>query len=169
MGTAYTLVHNYSSEFCGNIAESGGKSYFLNTTAGAKDESGRAMCSHPHAQINYHTHPETSKAYPSSEDIVKMITYKAGAVNSSIEVIFTKWGIWQITSLKRIISSSKDRTAMKVSLDKEVLHLFYAQSDGGRALVPPPAEVRALMQNIEWYAWVKGANIKVEFRGWGAI
>ena len=61
---------------------------------------GRATCQYEeYSNILWHTHPLTSRPWPSGEDIEKMIKPRPGEENDKIPVvslIFTKWGIWQI-------------------------------------------------------------------------
>jgi hypothetical protein len=63
--------------------------------ASGQDGNGVRMCSYPHgkdaASKFYHTHPLSSKSYPSTEDIMFM-----ASTIRKVSFIFTYWGIWII-------------------------------------------------------------------------
>jgi len=58
----------------------------------------------------FHTHPISSKPYPSVEDIVKLLKHRDVICNS---FIFTNWGLWIISN------TSKSNYYNKISEDKK--------------------------------------------------
>lgn len=78
-------------EVCGNLKL---QNYMLlveelSLTQGS--DSNRPFCIHKkYSKFIFHTHPNHSKAYPSVEDIEKILKHKTIVYS----IIFTKWGIW---------------------------------------------------------------------------
>ena len=64
--------------------------------------NGRSACIwKKYTNILWHTHPLTSRPWPSGEDIAKIIKWRPGVTIDKLPIvslIFTKWGIWQIVS-----------------------------------------------------------------------
>jgi hypothetical protein len=88
-------------EYCGNCVISNNMvSLNLDNKLIGSVVNGRSTCNYEeHSNILWHTHPLTSRPWPSGEDIAKMIKRRPGEENDKIPVvslIFTKWGIWQI-------------------------------------------------------------------------
>ena len=88
-------------EYCGNCVISNNMvSLNLDNKLIGDVVNGRGTCRYEeHSNILWHTHPLTSRPWPSGEDIEKMIKPRPGIENDKIPVvslIFTKWGIWQI-------------------------------------------------------------------------
>jgi hypothetical protein len=53
-------------------------------------------CVHNNSTYIFHTHPNTCKAYPSIEDMDRVLKYRHVTKNS---IIFTVWGVFQIYTL----------------------------------------------------------------------
>jgi hypothetical protein len=71
-------------EYCGNLD-------FVNKIVyKGQNNIDRGLCNVPNSELIWHTHPEGFKAYPSPEDILKIL--KNSIIKTSI--IFTSWGIW---------------------------------------------------------------------------
>lgn len=88
-------------EYCGNCVISNNMvSLNLDNKLIGSVVNGRGTCQYQeHSNILWHTHPLTSRPWPSGEDIEKMIKSRPDIENDKIPVIsliFTKWGIWQI-------------------------------------------------------------------------
>ena len=88
-------------EYCGNCVISNNMvSLNLDNKLIGDVVNGRGTCKYEeHSNILWHTHPLTSRPWPSGEDIEKMIKPRPHIENDKIPVvslIFTKWGIWQI-------------------------------------------------------------------------
>jgi len=117
----------------------------------------RRYCQHKYyTQIIWHTHPLTSKNYPSIEDIQKVLKYD----KISISIIFTSWGIWQINySGKYRLSeiNPKDENVKKMGND---LH-----DDTSRGRIYNENAVREYRQNIQNYY----PGIAVYFKTWDNI
>ena len=129
----HNMVYSSDDEYCGNMSEDG--KIIMNRTDGRSDSQGRKMCVHEEQSINYHTHPASSKSYPSGEDLVKIIAQKieSGTPSPNIEIIFTKWGIWQMMAVVKTPLKSQQRRQMAQRLNRKVLEPFYGDSERGRA------------------------------------
>lgn len=109
-------------EICGFII---GKEFYIDNVGNSNDS--RRSCKHKYylSQI-FHTHPYTSKAYPSTEDIIKVLK------NDKIYLsyVITSWGIYGIYfSFKE-----KDKNTLNI-LSKEITKInddLYFKTDKGR-------------------------------------
>lgn len=90
------------------------------------NSSGRAMCQHiKYSFMIWHTHPQSSKGYPSMEDIRKILQRK----EIKFSFIFTSWGVWEL--------SSGIKGNVPVEMQKEITELgdwLYRKTNRGRAL-----------------------------------
>jgi hypothetical protein len=92
---------------------------------GEIDTTGRARCDLREKElygIVWHTHPHTSKFYPSEEDIV-MVKKKRKGEKIKLSVIYTSIGIWLLESLGDNLDKKKIE-----KINKE----FYKKCFGGR-------------------------------------
>jgi hypothetical protein len=88
-------------EMCGYILLSDSGEVMLQTAASGKIDDVRANCVLPHlANYTWHSHFIGAKSYPSAEDILSVMKKRSNKLEQSeLELIFTRWGIWNITSL----------------------------------------------------------------------
>jgi hypothetical protein len=103
-------------EYCGNFKKTDGEDNILEKDTEYKGLiSGRASCNFEDEKNRdfYHTHPISSKAYPSYEDILSIAKYKYE--KRRISVIGTLWGIWYIYKEKdkKEIEDEKTITELK--------------------------------------------------------
>lgn len=100
----YKYTHEYDYEVCANVLYDDKRGYYLdNILKGTTVEyregdviKTRKSCSLPvYKSIIFHSHPLSSRSYPSAEDILKVIK-NYGKINTSI--IGTLWGIWVISN-----------------------------------------------------------------------
>ena len=97
----YKYVFSYPYEICANLKKTNENTLIPhNVLKGRVDEyiteKYRGTCSHKEYSSNIlHTHPPSSYAYPSPEDIIKVIKHYGKIVNS---LIVTKWGIWVVSN-----------------------------------------------------------------------
>jgi len=111
-------------EACGIIYNSKGKFRLVLQSYG-DEKSDRSNCKNTsYYKYIWHTHPCTLKAYPSAEDILKVI--KSPKIFKSF--IFTKWGVW--------ILSSTDSTSLNkkklINFIVPYLHRLYYKTNRGR-------------------------------------
>lgn len=93
-------------EYCGNCYYTNDPSNYIRLNLGNMITGGvvgdRGICIlKEYSNILWHTHPLTSRPWPSGEDIAKIIKSRPDTEFDKIPIvslIFTKWGIWQIAS-----------------------------------------------------------------------
>ena len=89
-----TLPH----EICGNIIPLGENEQHLVNVEHGGMTGGRNSCRvKKYSHINFHTHPNGVKSYPSIEDMLGIIKPRHGM----IEIIFTQWGIWKLSVVEQ--------------------------------------------------------------------
>jgi proteasome lid subunit RPN8/RPN11 len=73
----------------------------------------------------YHTHPLTSKSYPSVEDVLKIVKLKNKIIKVSI--IFTRWGIWELHCDNK---SDNIPTQIVDKIRKQLTNIYHNQNKG---------------------------------------
>jgi hypothetical protein len=119
-------------EKCGYLVPYG--QYLLVLTEnGISGNDGRRLCNYipPYQKYIWHTHPNTSQSYPSTEDIIKIITPRTENVVMN-SIIFTRWGIWELSS--KLKSTDKISKSVKSNLDKAYGALYHI-TDKGRGIL----------------------------------
>jgi len=104
-------IFGVNNEWCYNIDKVGGYYRLINKTGGDSVD-GRKFCNYKyHSSFILHTHPSTSWAYPSFEDINKV--FKRDLIKKSI--IATKWGVWELNrvSSKRFDGNDPSNISQK--------------------------------------------------------
>jgi len=160
------MVHSSKNEYCGNMSEDG--KTIINITNGKTDRQGRKMCEHEEHRVNYHTHPAVSKSYPSGEDLVKIIAQRKepGPPSPSIEILFTKWGIWQMIAVVKTERDASERRRMAERITKKVLDPFYHDSEKGRAEKIDIKKIIKFINAIKSSATFYGATVDIQFSFW---
>ena len=74
----------------------------------------------------FHTHPLSSKSYPSAEDILKIVKHK----RIHYSIISTNWGIWILHSTKKVVLSDKWIERLKYTLNNILTPLYYKTEKG---------------------------------------
>ena len=107
--------------------------------------SSRASCTVKYyTPIIFHTHPRTSYATPSFEDIIKVLKHKE--IRTS--VIVTNWGTFQIVKIMDSIISDELKLKIKDSIDfinRNTVNPNYLRVRGTEAAI-------GLNKNLEWNA-----------------
>lgn len=105
----HKYTFNYPQEICANLKKTDKGLVPHNILKGKFEEympgKFRGTCSHQSYNSNiFHSHPSTSYAYPSPEDVINVIKHHGTIKNSFIA---TKWGVWVIsnTLISNIYSS----------------------------------------------------------------
>lgn len=80
-----------------------------------------------YAEVIWHTHPFTSKGYPSVEDI-HMIVYEGSPIRVSL--VFTTWGVWFIYNL--FYGKPVPDPSHVYDYNKKVLEQLYYNTQRGR-------------------------------------
>lgn len=79
------------------------------------DEKGRNICVHNrYHNIIWHTHPISMQAYPSAEDIVKILKPRNDN-KPKVSLIFTQWGIWRLWANRKGSVSNEVKRAIQKS------------------------------------------------------
>lgn len=124
---AYKLLDK-DEEVCGQIIDSQLVIQNIGNTT-----HGQHYCQNPvYKGAVWHTHPHTAKGYPSISDLLKPIKHSA----LKISIIFTPWGIWELSSRKKyILSDSKENEEFNQYFKRKLApyeHALYFSSDRGR-------------------------------------
>lgn len=104
----------------------------LGRQAGRLVES--SSCEHDHySQFIFHTHPNTSKFYPSTADLQKILKH----VSINYSIIFTKFGVW-VLRLSAADTFEKEYIESYPVVDKlqHIGDIFYRQTEHGRSYNP---------------------------------
>lgn len=90
-------------EVCGYLAVSESGEVTVQRAASGTPDDARPQCTLPRrGNYTWHSHFLGAKSYPSAEDILGVMKKRDNpAEQSLVELIFTRWGIWEITSMKK--------------------------------------------------------------------
>lgn len=125
----------------------------------------RGTCNYKKLSSNIlHTHPISSYAYPSTEDIMKVLKYHGTILNS---LIATKWGIWVIknTASSNIYSETvKDRLFhdIKHYLDQLGNSTKTSKSERQISNINEGREIKSRDLNEKDYIFISKMNKKLE-------
>ncbi len=113
--TMFSYVYNKEEEICANLGTIPGtqiRSFMKDTISkGSKEllSNGkyRAYCNYKkYSSVIFHSHPKTSRSYPSYEDIEKVKNHD----NIKVSIIATRWGIYVIKrDDNTVIITDKDK------------------------------------------------------------
>jgi hypothetical protein len=138
-------INNYTFELCGYIknAEDNGKMDLIKVSQGVSKDNTNSFPISCNIYYNYpiiwHTHPSTSKYYPSITDIQKVLKY-----STKHSFIFTKYGYWLIScpniykGIKGVPHDIKNRILTIHTSDPltlsifKILKNFYKNTNKGR-------------------------------------
>ena len=107
----------------------------------------RASCTVKYyTPIIFHTHPRTSYATPSFEDIIKVLKHK----EIQTSVIVTNWGTFQIVKMRHVTNEISDELKLKIKdsidfINRNTVNPNYLRVRGTEASV-------GLNKNLEWNA-----------------
>ena len=114
-------------EYCGHFQNIGGILYNVKDQTNRGDfNNGRAMCLYnSYNNIIWHTHPNTSKYYPSLEDILKVLKHEI----IYFSYIFTQYGYWTMyfEGAYKHVADPKF-----IKFVEDVNNKFYFESGNGR-------------------------------------
>jgi hypothetical protein len=118
---------NIDHEICGSIAFNGENYDVYEHEAGSISGTTRANCLYEDYRepTIWHNHPQSSKYYPSLEDILKVIKLKNSTLWNSY--IFTHFGYWELSTIRHIDVSEK----LSSNIEK-LLNWFYWKTQKGR-------------------------------------
>jgi len=90
-------------EVCGYLLFASDGEVMIQESATGNAQEARPSCILPHrANHTWHSHFLRAKSYPSAEDILSVMKKRDNPKEQSLlELIFTRWGIWNITSINK--------------------------------------------------------------------
>ena len=127
----------------------------------------RAACAwnEPYKKLLWHTHPKGVIAYPSAEDILKVVKPRRDISMIEKSFIYTMWGVWELYATRKAEMSLKDIEKLIRKLDNKYSKKMYNKTEKGRA--------RTLTADMEKYvdAYIQRVetNKKLSKRGFTII
>lgn len=129
------IVKNYvfsiNNEICGNLYETqtGSMASVVDRKGIIENDRVKVIPS-MYTKYMWHTHPHTSKSYPSSEDIVRILGIHKDNV---CEIIFTSWGIWKLFCNYKKELSERKKNFLLHEIQK-ILDVIYYSTEKGKIL-----------------------------------
>jgi len=145
-------------EVCGFIEKHKLNSLKVNQKENISTDTVRRNCqTRGYSQVIYHTHPNTSKFYPSVEDIMKLVKVKNKKIMCSI--IFTKYGIWEIIrkNFEECIDEKNDDDEEEL---RKILNNIYHENENGRKI----KNLKGIYESIELIKEI--IDIDIHFTLW---
>jgi len=106
----------------------------------------RGSCRSTNIWINYHTHPLVVWPWPSTEDVFKVLADRGTNPELWGSLIFTEWGIWEISSHRKISRRKLDEKEEWWTTNASD-ELFYALKLDENPKVPPLSTVHKPLQS----------------------
>lgn len=129
-------------EVCGFIEKHELNSLKVNEQDNISSDTKRKSCqTREYSKVIYHTHPNTSKFYPSVEDIMKIVKAKNKKIMCSI--IFTKYGIWEI--IRKNFQESIEEKNDEIEELRNILYKIYYANENGRKI----KNLKGIYESIE--------------------
>jgi hypothetical protein len=153
-------------EKCGYLV-SNGENRLVLTDNGLSGNDGRHLCNYmpPYQKYIWHTHPNITQSYPSTEDILKIITPRTkNVVNNSI--IFTRWGLWELSS--KFKSLDKISKSVKSNLDKAYGGLYHI-TEKGRGILKSSALPLVQSYIIQIMYSLQDWGYQMSFTDWDSL
>jgi len=160
------LVYETDVEVCGPIYCDGTECRFSLVYFGEKIDGRQRCVQEVNDLMNYHTHPIGQKSYPSSEDIIVLLAFKKKTANPVIEIIFTAWGVWQLTAIRKKEMSKETRVSLAKEMDAKVLQHFYNASERGRAVNIDINLIKTFISKIKSFVDTYDIDLDIEFKPW---
>jgi hypothetical protein len=145
------------TEACGILENTSDDKLRIILDAMGEEENGRKLCRFlRYSTYIWHTHPKSSKGYPSAEDIAKTLKHK----QIYSQLIFTDWGIWEMYAGKKKVPSVNTVAAIN-----NEANALYHLSEKGKILTSSnmfalESYIFALENNLSSY------DFKIVFTSW---
>jgi len=155
----YAELEDRDYEICGFLKSNRENKYLeLDEQENISTDFTRKSCQTRKYKMIYHTHPLSSKSYPSSEDIFKIVKLKNKIIK--ISVIFTRWGIWELYCNKKsdIITDNIKHNV------KQQLTNIYHQQNGAREELRSKSLLNKAINNINMI--LSEYDFKMYFSEW---
>jgi hypothetical protein len=155
----YAELEDRDYEICGFLKSNRENKYLeLDEQENISTDFTRKSCQTKKYKMIYHTHPLSSKSYPSSEDIFKIVKLKNKIIK--ISVIFTRWGIWELYCNKK-----SDIITDKIKHNvKQQLTSIYHQQNGAREELRSKSLLNKAINNINMI--LSEYDFKMYFSEW---
>lgn len=157
------LFHAFtnSNEICGCAIEYDNK--FLLYREYNDGEQGNCYYTNKY-NIIWHTHPYTSKQYPSSTDLLKVIKYE-----HTISFIFCIFGLWTIKFEEQRNNTVIDNITKKFKEKNNPGHIYYKSTN--RGMQPTAISIYNYIQNIKQIVnnelgYVNNPGFELTFNYW---
>ena len=117
--------------------------------------------------IIWHSHPITSKSYPSGIDIYKVIEYSS----IKVSIIFTNWGVWQIRSFYDDINNINKPPNKKDTIYKldKYGHELYETLERGKKMFLDISDIQIINDYIDKIQRKYNSNIYIQFDRWDDV
>lgn len=95
----------------------------------------RAACTYkpPYEELLWHTHPNGIKAYPSAEDVLKVLKKRSSKHMIQKSFIYTMWGVWELYATKKTDIPKKHEKELVKTIDNKYSRRMYNATKRGRA------------------------------------
>jgi hypothetical protein len=153
-----------NTEACGNLILFDNRASLYLDNVSEYKEGERPSCIVPSKNrkgFYWHTHPYSSKGYPSTEDILKCLKDVG-----TYHFLFSKWGIWCMITLNKI---AINKEIIKDLLSKYNDNLYHI-TDKGRYEVDTEEKLKNILEykeKVEKY--LNKFDIKISFEPWISI
>jgi len=135
-----------------------------------KGEKGMCLLS-KYSTMIWHTHPYVSKAYLGSEDVLAVIKkHKNNMGYPKISVIFTCWGVWELSGEKQELT--KEQISFVKEVVNEGMKKVYFSSEKGRGnlnldlLKLLMVKTKEILENVNENL---NCNLKIGFTPWEGL
>jgi len=158
-----------NDERCGYLVPLGENCVVLTEAGTPGVRNRRRMCisTPPYQKYIWHTHPLTSKSYPSAEDIIKVI--KSRTIDSVLDsVIFTRWGLWEMSAASKGTISQSLFEELKENLKIQADGLWHLTQRGRGDLTTDTLPIIHSYINAVEYS-LNDWKYRMSFTGWDAL
>lgn len=133
-------------EVCGYLLFSDDGEVMIQESATGNIEDARPSCILPYkANYTWHSHFLRAKSYPSAEDILSVMKKRDNPRKQKLlELIFTRWGIWNISSIDKDVFDVKK----ELSYLTEKGHEIYRACAGAKTDFYDITVINAVIKDI---------------------
>jgi hypothetical protein len=123
-------------ETCGYLRPVGnGKYKAVEEGKGVVGDGNRVACTFkpPYEELLWHTHPIGVKAYPSAEDVMKVLKKRSNKRMIQRSFIYTAWGVWELYAAKKMDIPREDEKRLVEKINNKYSRPMYQATQRGRA------------------------------------
>ena len=151
-------------EVCGYILFSYNREAMIGEVARGDSKMERASCVRPYkANYAWHSHFLNAKSYPSAEDILSVMKKRETQKTQNIvEIIFTRWGIWEISSSEKTVFRNVNAELQYISGKGDDI---YRACKGGKTDFYDMGAIKTFISKVENHYNIIG--LRIWFTPWG--